>query len=136
MLYETAARASDILALDVADLDLDARRAAIVSKGGATEYVYWASGTAHLLPRLLRGRAAGPSSSPSADPDRPVVRRSRICAPRPVGPALATTGPGYCSTATPAPGRECRAGTSTRGARAVRLSSEKPLKSTKMHRAS
>ncbi len=60
MLYETAARASEILALDVADLDLEARRAAIVSKGGATEYVYWATGTAHLLPRLLRGRSGGP----------------------------------------------------------------------------
>jgi len=41
MLYKTAARASEILSLDVADLDLDARRAAIVSKGGSTEYVYW-----------------------------------------------------------------------------------------------
>lgn len=60
MLYETAARASEILALDVDDLDLPARRAAIVSKGGAVEYVYWASGTAHLLPRLLRGRTRGP----------------------------------------------------------------------------
>jgi len=60
MLYETAARASEILALDVGDLELDARRAVIVSKGGAIEHVYWASGTAHLLPRLLGGRSAGP----------------------------------------------------------------------------
>ena len=60
MLYETAARAGEILALDVPDLDLDARRAVIVSKGGAVEYVYWATGTAHLLPRLLQGRSAGP----------------------------------------------------------------------------
>lgn len=60
MLYETAARASEILALDIADLDLAGRRAAIVSKGGAIEYVFWATGTAHLLPRLLRGRSAGP----------------------------------------------------------------------------
>lgn len=37
MLCETAARASEILSLDVGDLDLDARRAAIVSKGGSTE---------------------------------------------------------------------------------------------------
>ncbi len=60
MLYETAARASEILALDVEDLDLDARRARVRSKGGATEYVHWASGTAHLLPRLLHGRTRGP----------------------------------------------------------------------------
>jgi integrase len=60
MLYETAARASEILALDIEDLDLPARRASITSKGGDTEWVHWASGTAHLLPRLLRGRDHGP----------------------------------------------------------------------------
>jgi site-specific recombinase XerD len=60
MLYETTARAAEILALDIADLELDARRARVVSKGGDIEYVYWASGTAHLLPRLLRSRTAGP----------------------------------------------------------------------------
>ncbi len=60
MLYETAARAGEILALDVEDLDLAARRARVHSKGGATEYVYWASGTARLLPRLLAGRTRGP----------------------------------------------------------------------------
>ena len=60
MLYETAARASEILALDINDLDLPSRRAKVISKGGDTEWVHWASGTAHLLPRLLRGRAAGP----------------------------------------------------------------------------
>ncbi|MGI5290922.1 tyrosine-type recombinase/integrase [Nonomuraea polychroma] len=54
MLYETAARASEILALNVEDLDLDNRRAPVRSKGGATEWVYWDTGTAHLLPRLLR----------------------------------------------------------------------------------
>src|SRR5260370_32811837 len=60
MLYETAARASEVLALDIEDLDLAARRAAVRSKGGNTEYVYWASGTAWLLPRLLAGRDSGP----------------------------------------------------------------------------
>jgi integrase len=54
MLYETAARAAEILALNVEDLDLDGRRAPIRSKGGAKEWVYWDTGTAHLLPRLLR----------------------------------------------------------------------------------
>ncbi|WP_344921676.1 site-specific integrase [Streptosporangium oxazolinicum] len=54
MLYETAARAAEILALNVEDLDLEHRRAPVRSKGGATEWVYWDSGTAHLLPRLLR----------------------------------------------------------------------------------
>jgi len=65
MLYETAARASEILALNVEQLDLENRRAAIRSKGGETEWVYWGTGTAHLLPRLLRlpdgaSRTSGP----------------------------------------------------------------------------
>ena len=60
MLYETAARASEVLALNIEDLDLDARRAPIRSKGGDTEWICWGSGTAHLLPRLIRGRQAGP----------------------------------------------------------------------------
>ncbi|RSN15653.1 site-specific integrase [Nonomuraea sp. WAC 01424] len=65
MLYETAARAAEILALNVEDLDLEHRRAPVTSKGGNVEWVYWESGTAHLLPRLLRlpdggTRARGP----------------------------------------------------------------------------
>lgn len=60
MLYETAARAGEILALNIEDLDLDAHRATVVSKGGAIEYVYWATGTARLLPRLIADRTHGP----------------------------------------------------------------------------
>ncbi len=60
MLFETAARANEVLALDIDDLDLDGRRAPVRSKGGDTEWIYWGSGTAHLLPRLLRGRETGP----------------------------------------------------------------------------
>ena len=60
MLYETAARAEEILTLNVEDLDPEFRRARVTSKGGAVEYVHWATGTARLLPRLLRGRTSGP----------------------------------------------------------------------------
>ncbi|MEV4181865.1 site-specific integrase [Streptosporangium canum] len=62
MLYETAARAAEILALNVEDLDLEGRRAPVCSKGGAIEWVYWDSGTARLLPRLPDGssRTHGP----------------------------------------------------------------------------
>ena len=60
MLYETAARASEILALDIEDLDLAGHRAAVRSKGGDTEYVLWATGTARLLPHLISGRTRGP----------------------------------------------------------------------------
>ena len=60
MLYETAARASEVLALDVEDLDRPQRRARVVSKGGNTDLVYWASATARLLGRYLAGRTSGP----------------------------------------------------------------------------
>jgi hypothetical protein len=29
-------------------------------EGDDTEWIHWGSGTAHLLPRLIRGREAGP----------------------------------------------------------------------------
>ena len=38
MLYETAARAEEILALDVPDLDLTGKRGCIISKGGTTDW--------------------------------------------------------------------------------------------------
>jgi integrase len=65
MLYETAARASEALALDVERLDLANRRAPVRSKGGEIEWVHWGTGTAHLLPRMLRlpdgtSRTSGP----------------------------------------------------------------------------
>jgi len=72
MLYETTARAAELLALDIENLELHARRARVVSKGGDTEYEYWASGTARLLPRLIRGRERGPVflSERKPGPDR------------------------------------------------------------------
>jgi len=60
MLYETGARASEILGLDIEDLDLAERSGTIIGKGGHAEHVYWATGTARLLPRLLDGRRTGP----------------------------------------------------------------------------
>lgn len=60
MLYETAARAGELLSLNIEDLDLEFRRGRVTSKGGAIEYVHWATGTARVLPRLLRGRTSGP----------------------------------------------------------------------------
>ncbi|MFI0469674.1 tyrosine-type recombinase/integrase [Saccharopolyspora sp. 5N102] len=74
MLYETAARADEVLGLNIEDLDLAGRRAPVKAKGaraktrrrGQTredvvlETVYWDAGTARLLPRLLKGRTRGP----------------------------------------------------------------------------
>lgn len=60
MLYETAARAEEVLQLDVQDLNLPERQALTRRKGGHTDMLAWGSGTARLLPRLLRGRRTGP----------------------------------------------------------------------------
>ncbi|MEV6860388.1 tyrosine-type recombinase/integrase [Streptosporangium subroseum] len=60
MLYETCARAQEILTLDIPDLLPADKRGRVLSKGGAPDWVHWQSGTAQLLPRLLRGRTRGP----------------------------------------------------------------------------
>ncbi len=60
MLYEAAARAGEVLALDVGDLDLANRRAKVRRKGGAIDIIVWQTGTARLLPRLIKGRKSGP----------------------------------------------------------------------------
>ena len=72
LLYETAARASELLALDVQDLDLVNRRARVRSKGGAVEWVFWQTGSAQLLPRLLAGRT-GPVFLGDRRPTRAVA---------------------------------------------------------------
>ena len=60
MAYETAARSSELLGLDIADLDLPNRCAKVRRKGGELDTIVWQTGTARLLPRLLKGRKSGP----------------------------------------------------------------------------
>ncbi|WP_246082814.1 site-specific integrase [Nonomuraea diastatica] len=60
LLYESAARSSEVLGLDVDELDLRNRRAQVRRKGGAVDVIVWRTGTARLLPRLLDGRRSGP----------------------------------------------------------------------------
>ncbi|WP_225860917.1 tyrosine-type recombinase/integrase [Streptomyces triticiradicis] len=74
MLYETAARSDEILALNIEDLDFAGRRCQVKAKGAKAktrrrgearddfvlETVYWDAGTARLLPRLLKDRSRGP----------------------------------------------------------------------------
>jgi integrase len=60
LLYESAARVSEALALDVEDLHLANRRARVTGKGGQVEWITWSTGTATLIPRLLKGRRSGP----------------------------------------------------------------------------
>ncbi len=49
-----------MLRLDVEDLDLPNRRSKVRRKGGAIDVIVWQTGTARLLPRLLKGRKTGP----------------------------------------------------------------------------
>ena len=72
LLYETAARASEALNLDVDDLDLANKRAKVVAKGGAVEWVHWQTPTARLLARLVAGRTSGPVFLSDRAPTRPV----------------------------------------------------------------
>jgi integrase len=72
LLYETAARAGEALALDVTDLDPTNKRARVIGQGGDTDWVYYQTGTALLLPRLLGGRTRGPVLR-----NNPIVRGSR-----------------------------------------------------------
>lgn len=86
MLYETAARADEILNLDVPDLDQPGKRGRVTSKGGSTDWVHWQTGTALLLPRLLARRTAGPVFLTLRKPARaipttdmcPVTGRARL----------------------------------------------------------
>jgi integrase len=72
LLYETAARASEALNLDLEDLDLANKRARVTSKGGAIEWIHWQTGTARLLARLVAGRAGGPVFLADRAPTGPV----------------------------------------------------------------
>jgi integrase len=72
LLYETAARANEILSLDIDDLDLPNKRARLRNKGAQTEWVFWQTGAALLLPRLLAGRITGPVFLADRQPTRAV----------------------------------------------------------------
>lgn len=60
LLYDTAARAEEVLQLDVEDLDQPNRTARTIRKGGKPAVLVWGDDTARLLARLLRGRTSGP----------------------------------------------------------------------------
>lgn len=72
MAYETWGRADELLSLDVADLDLGNREGLVHAKGGNVERVWWATGTARLLPRVLGSRTTGPVFLANRLPTRPM----------------------------------------------------------------
>jgi integrase/recombinase XerC/integrase/recombinase XerD len=78
LLYETAARADEVLRLNVEDLDIAAKRARTRSKGGDVDWLFFGSGSARLLPRLIAGRRAGPCSCRAFARARPAHRQPAI----------------------------------------------------------
>lgn len=60
LLYESGARANEVLNLNVEDVDLDAKRAYTVRKGGDRDVLHFQTGAARLLPKVIDGRTAGP----------------------------------------------------------------------------
>jgi site-specific recombinase XerD len=88
LLSETAARAEEVLQLNVEDVDLTQRRARTTRKGGDIEYLYFATRSARLLPKLIASRTSGPlfladrAPAPSRVPAQldldPVSGRARL----------------------------------------------------------
>ncbi|WP_067812915.1 tyrosine-type recombinase/integrase [Actinomadura kijaniata] len=60
LLYESAARADEVLSLNIEDLDLDNKRGRVTGKGGTLRWIHWRSSTTRLLPRLIGERTSGP----------------------------------------------------------------------------
>ena len=90
MLYETAARAGEVFALNVEDLDLAHRRAVVIGKGGRAELIGWETKTARLLSRLLRHGGTARHSWPISPPPRGVSPLWPTLTPTPVGPGCPT----------------------------------------------
>lgn len=60
-LYETAARANEVLRLNIEDLDTRERCALVIGKGNRPAWIWWDIRTARLLPRYLDGPSTGPA---------------------------------------------------------------------------
>ena len=60
LLYDSAARAEEVLGLDVPDLDLANRQARARVKGGDTHLLHFQTAAARLLSKLTAGRESGP----------------------------------------------------------------------------
>jgi integrase len=98
-LYETAARASEALALNVEDVDLDNKRVRVRCKGGELDWLHFQTGSARLLPRLIAGRGRGPLCLADRAPSRPGAGRPPrwTAARRPAGRGCPTGAPRRCS---------------------------------------
>jgi integrase len=92
MLYESASRASAVLALNIEDLDLPNKQARITAKDGDIMWITWGTDTAHLLPRLIAGRESGPLF---LSEHRPGPHRKATTDPRDICPETQRVRLGY-----------------------------------------
>lgn len=75
--YDSAARANEVLSLDIPDLDPQAKTALIIGKGGTPRQINYYTHTAHLLARLCARRRSGPIFLAERLPRRPVASTDR-----------------------------------------------------------
>ena len=73
MLYETAARSSEVLALDIEDLDRRNRRSKVTRKGSAVDVIVWQTGD-----RPAAAPAAGRPDEGAGVPDRAACPRRAV----------------------------------------------------------
>ena len=59
-LYSTAARARELLSLNIEEVDLPRKRAVVLGKGGHRETIVWDAASARLMRRYIAGRTRGP----------------------------------------------------------------------------
>jgi integrase len=88
LLYETGARANEVLNLNVEDVDLDTKRAYTVRKGGDRDVLHFQTKSARILPKIIGGRTSGPlflsettpagSRAPAASDRDPTTGRARL----------------------------------------------------------
>jgi hypothetical protein len=93
LLYETAARAGEVLALNVADLDLAARRAVVVGKGGRAEVIGWGPRPPGCCPDTCTAGGTAQCSSPTSLPPPPANQPWPTSTPLPAGPGCPTGEP-------------------------------------------
>ena len=101
MLYETAARASEVLALNIEDLDLEPAAPRSGPRAATPNGSTGARAPRTCCPASSAAAQPGRCSCPSAAPSLPAAPLPGTSALLPDGPASATTAPGSCSPGTP-----------------------------------
>ena len=79
MLYQTAARCSEILGLNIEDVDMANRRATVIGKGGRSELVVWGPGVGDHLAFYIGSRRRGPLFVAHKAAASPLLDAADVC---------------------------------------------------------